>query len=70
MNEATMANIIKQLADELQAAVEKLKETETALKRTQNDASDWFMKWQEAKKELDLLKAAEKLNTDLPTMEG
>jgi hypothetical protein len=68
MNEVTMANIIKNLSDELYATAVKLRETEYTLKRTQDDASDWFMKWQEAKKEIDLLKAAEKLNTDLPNM--
>lgn len=68
MDEVTMANIIKNLSDELYATAVKLRETEYTLKRTQNDASDWFMKWQEAKKEIEAMKAAEKLNAELPNM--
>ena len=69
MNEVTMATIIKNLSDELYATIEKLNETEIALKTARNDSSDWFMKWHEANKELEAMKAAEKLNADLPTME-
>ncbi len=70
MNEVTMATIIKNLSDELYATVEKLKETETALRMARNDSSDWFMRYQEAKKQLELLETVDnRLNVDLPTME-
>ena len=68
-NEVTMVNIIKNLSDELYATVEKLHETEIALKTARNDSSDWFMRWNEANKELEILKGAAKLNADLPKMD-
>jgi hypothetical protein len=69
MNEVTMANIIKNLSNELYATVEKLKETEDRLKTAQSDSSDWFSRWNEANKELQILKGASKLSIELADME-
>ena len=69
MNEVTMANIIKNLSDELYATVQKLKETEDRLKMAQNDCSEWFSRWNKANKELQVLKGASKLSIELADME-
>lgn len=70
MNEVTMANIIKNLSDELYATVLKLKETEDRLKTAQSDSSDWFSRWNEVNKELQILKGASKLSIELADMGG
>lgn len=70
MDEVTMANIIKNLSDELYATVEKLKETEDRLKTAQSDSSDLFSRWNEVNKELQILKGASKLSIELADMEG
>ena len=69
MSEVTMANIIKNLSDELCATVEKLKATEAALTKSMDESNDWFNRWLDVKKELELMKGAKRLNADLPDME-
>lgn len=70
MSEVTMANIIKNLSDELYATVQKLKDTEAALTKSMDESNDWFNRWLEVKKELELVKGAERLTVELPDMEG
>lgn len=62
MNETTLANIIKELSEQLHEALAKLDQTEKALLRANNDATDWFVKYAEIKNQLDAVHNAAKAN--------
>ena len=69
MNEVTMANIIKNLSDELCATVERLHEAEKRLEAAREDSMSWYLKYQEAQARLNGMVADTKLSTELPDME-
>lgn len=48
MDEATMATIIKNLAEQLYNVTQELKDTKEMLKMARGDSSDWYRRYTEA----------------------
>lgn len=59
MNETAMANIIRELSEQLHTALKELQETKETLVMVRNDSADWFTQYQIAKKELNAIKHKE-----------
>lgn len=52
MEQLELVNIIRELSEQLHGALKELRETQTTLAATQNEANDWFRQYQDAKNQL------------------
>lgn len=52
MEQLELVNIIRELSEQLHDALKELRETQTTLTATQNEANDWFQQYQDVKNQL------------------